>query len=129
MTAPTEVVVVSLADGLLAFDARAVLAILRIPERDAETIVLSQALGRRDAEGASYGVVVRTELGARTVTVAGRAEIVPVARHGFMPLPERFASAAGGSYAALVRLERAEHTLALALDVTRLAAQMETLRR
>jgi hypothetical protein len=127
-TAPSEVVVLTLADGLLAVDARIVLSIVRAEvDEDAHVVPLAASLGRREASGPSYGVRVQTERGPRTLKLTGRAEIVPVAPRGYMPLPARFAGASGGVYAALVRLEARDGApeLALALDASRLGLDLD----
>lgn len=125
-TAPSEVVVLTLADGLVVVDARDVVGIVRTEVAEgAEVVPVAASLGRREAEGPPYGVRVRTVRGQRTLTVTGRAEIVPVAPRGYMPLPARFSGVSGGVYTALVRLEGRDAALALAIDASRLGASSE----
>lgn len=124
--APTEVVVLALDDGLVAVDARIVLAVVRAEVDEGAVVVpLAESLGRSEAPGPPYGVRVRTPLGPRTLKLTGRAEIVPVAAKGYMPLPARFSGVSGGVYTALVRLGREDGALALALDASRLGVGAE----
>ena len=124
--APTEVVVLALGDGLVAVDARLVLAVVRAEVDEGAVVVpLAESLGRSEAPGPPYGVRVRTPLGPRTLKLTGRAEIVPVAAKGYMPLPTRFSGVSGGVYTALVRLDRQDDALALALDASRLGVGRE----
>lgn len=120
--APTEVVVLSFVDGRIVVDARAVVAIVRTTDDEGDGVALAAALGLRDGEGPPYAVHVRTERGTRTLKLTGRAEIVSVVPAGYMPLPARFADVAHGVYTALVRLDRKDDSLGLALDVSRLDA-------
>lgn len=124
--APSEVVVLTLADGLVAVDARDVVGVVRSEVAEgAEVVSVAASLGRREVVGPPYGVRVRTARGQRTLTLTGRAEIVPVARGGYMPLPSRFSGVSGGVYTALVRLEGRDAVLALAIDASRLGASTE----
>lgn len=125
-TFPSEVVVLTLADGLVVVDARDVVGVVRTEVDEGAVVVpVASSLGRREAEGARYGVRVRTARGPRTLTLTGRAEIVPVAAGGYMPLPPRFSGVSGGVYTALVRLEGRDAVLALALDASRLGMGSE----